>query len=290
MRHAIFTPILCSFAALAALNACNNGQKAAIDSPAKAGLQSPAADDFISQLKVNYPVSLAEIGQGVWVYTTNYALPGQAPISSNGLAIADGDDLILVDTPWGELATLSLLETLKEKTGKTVTKLVVTHHHMDRLAGVDLAERQNIQVYSHPETPTLAAKKGYPVPNTSVAALNDAQSRTKIGPIEIAYPGHGHAVDNLVVYIGAEKILYGGCMIRRAGSTHLGNLEDANLKSWGPALAWVKSTYPETEIVVPGHGQGANLSLIDNTLALIAQAVNKAPDGNQDDNDTKDSE
>jgi len=89
------------------------------------------ADDFITQLKTDYPVTLSEIADGVWVHTTNYTLPGQKPISSNGLVVADDDELVLVDTAWGELATLSLLETIKEKTGKSVTKLVITHHHMD---------------------------------------------------------------------------------------------------------------------------------------------------------------
>jgi len=232
------------------------------------------ADSFITQLKTDYPVALAEIADGVWVHTTNYKLPGQAPISSNGLIVADGDDLILVDTAWGELTTLSLLETIKEKTGKSVTKLIITHHHMDRLAGVDVAERENIQVFTHPNTPRLAAALGYPVPNTSVSALKAPKSRTKVGSVEVAFPGHGHSEDNLVVYVPAANILYGGGAVRPAGSTNLGRLKDADLKTWGPALAWVKATYPETKIVVPANGQGSNLTLIDATLKLIATRVN----------------
>ena len=231
------------------------------------------ADDFITQLKTDYPVTLSEIADGVWVHTTNYTLPGQKPISSNGLVVADDDELVLVDTAWGELATLSLLETIKEKTGKSVTKLVITHHHMDSLAGVDVAERQDIQVFAHPDTPRLAAAQGYPVPNTSVSALKAPKSRTKVGSVEVAYPGHGHAEDNLIVYVPSANILYGGCAIRSAGSQGLGNISDADLKKWAPALAWVKATYPETKTVVPGHGKGANLSLIDGTIALIVKQV-----------------
>ncbi len=252
--------------AICALSACSGGTTT----------PDPTShmDNFITQLKKDYPVSLAQIAPGVWVHSTNYTLPGQASIASNGLVVMDNDELILVDTAWGELATLSLLETLKEKTGKPVTKLIITHHHMDRIAGVDVAERQNIQVFTHPETPRLAAMQGYPVPNTSVSTLKAPKSRSKVGPVEIAFPGHGHAEDNLVVYVPSANILYGGCAIRSAGSTHLGNIADANLKTWGPALAWVKATYPETKIVVPGHGKGANLSLLDDNLALIAKRVN----------------
>ena len=255
MRKAFFLSL-----AVLALSACSGGH-------------SHEGQSFMAELKKDYPVSLAEIADGVWVHSTNYRLPGQAPIASNGLVVADGDELILVDTAWGELATLSLLETIKEQTGKSVTKLIVTHHHMDRIAGVDVAERENIQVFSHPDTPRLAAAQGYPVPNTSVSSLKAPKSRTKVGSVEVAYPGHGHAEDNLIVYVPSANILYGGCAIRSAGSQGLGNISDADLKRWAPALAWVKATYPETKTVVPGHGKGANLSLIDGTIALIVKQV-----------------
>jgi len=202
MRKRLLTSIM-AFTAIGFISAC--GQQ---------GTHSHT-DDFIADLKQDYPVSLAQIAEGVWVHTTNYTLPGQAPISSNGLVVEDTDGLTLIDTAWGELATLSLLETIKEKTGKSVTKLVVTHHHMDRIAGVDVAEREGIQVFTHPDTPRLAAAQGYPVPNTSVSALKNPKSRTKVGALEVAFPGHGHA-------------------------------------------------------------EGANLSLIDNTMRLIAKRVNDA--------------
>jgi len=31
----------------------------------------------------------------------------------------------------------------------------------------------------------------------------------------------------------------------------------------------MKATYPDAKLVVPGHGKGANLSLLDATYALI---------------------
>jgi len=205
------------------------------------------ANDFITQLKKDYPVSLTQIADGVWVHSTNYRLPGQSPISSNGLVVEDGEGLILVDTAWGELATLALLDTLKEKTGRPVRKLIITHHHMDRIAGVDVAERAGIEVFTHPDTPRLAAVKNYPVPNTSVAALKAPKSRTKIGAVEAAFPGHGYAEDNLIVYVSSADILYGGSAVKSVGAANLGSLESANLKTWGPALAWVKATYPDAD-------------------------------------------
>lgn len=234
------------------------------------------ADKFLTQLQADYPVTLSKIADGVWVHTTNYNLPGQSPVPVNGLVVSDGDDIILVDGAWGELATLSLLEKINDETGKAVTKMIVTHHHMDRTAGVDVAEWQGIQVYTHPDTPRLAAESGFPVPNTSVAALKTPGSRTKVGNVELAYPGQGYTTENLVAYIPSAEVLYGGSAVRGAGSKTLGNPKDADLEKWQTSLNWMKTTYPKTKIVVPGHGKGANLSLIDATLALINE--NAEPD------------
>jgi len=227
-----------------------------------------------SKLSANYPIALQKIADGVWVHTSNYTVPGRKPIPSNGLIVADGDTLIMIDTAWGEKATESLLERIKLDIGKPVTKLIITHHHLDKLAGVDVMEHEGVEVFTHPFTPIKAVNSGYPVPNTSVAALKEARSRTKVGTVEIAYPGAAHAEENLVVYLPAQKILYGGCAIKGAEANSMGNLSDANLKAWPASLNWVKAIYPETQTVVPGHGKGADLSLIDKTLAMIAAKVN----------------
>jgi len=104
-----------------------------------------STDSFLTSVKKDYPITLSKIADNVWVHTSNYRIPGQAPIPVNGLVIVDGDDVVLADAAWGELATVSLLETVKDEIGKPVTKLITTHHHADRTMGVDAAEREGIQ-------------------------------------------------------------------------------------------------------------------------------------------------
>lgn len=253
------------------LAACNN---APTDTAVKTADPIPVEDTFLTQLQADYPVTLSPIADGVWVHTTNYRLPGQSPIPVNGLVVVDGEEVTLVDGAWGELATVALLEKIRAETGKPVTKMIVTHHHADRTAGVDAAEREGVEVFTHPTTPMLAAMAGWPAPNTSVAALDAPQSRIRVGRLEVAYPGHGHASDNLIVYLPDVNILYAGCAVRGAGVSTLGNVNDADMTKWRESLLWTKATYPETKTVVPGHGKGANLSLIDATIALIDAAEN----------------
>lgn len=251
--------LILSLAAALSLSACNEAAK---------------APEQPNQLSKNYPIALQKIADGVWVHTSNYTVPGRKPIPSNGLIVEDGDTLIMVDTAWGEKATESLLEKVQLDIGKPVTKLIITHHHLDKLAGVDFMEFEGVEVFTHPLTPIKAVNSGYPVPNTSVAALKDPKSRTKVGTVEVAYPGAAHAEENLVVYIPSQKILYGGCAIKGAEANSMGNLSDADITAWPASLNWVKATYPETQTVVPGHGKGADLSLIDKTLAMVARKVN----------------
>jgi len=207
---------------------------------------APKADSFLTSLKTDYPVSFAKVADNVWVHTTNYRLPGQSPIASNGLVVRDGDDVVLVDGAWGELATVALLEAVKTEVGKPVTKMVVTHHHADKVSGVDAAERTGIEVFAHPDTPAL----------------------------EVAFPGPAHAPDNLVVYVPDAGVLYTGCAMRGADAASLGNIQDANLTLWPDTLNWMKAVYKDAKILVPGHGKGGDLSAIDHTLKLLAAKVN----------------
>ncbi len=228
-----------------------------------------ATDTFLEGLKADFPVTLSPIADGVWVHTTNYRLPGQAAIASNGLAVVDDGAVTLVDGAWGELATVALLEAVREEAGLPVTRMIVTTHGAGRTQGVDAAERAGVEVFTHPDTPRLAAEAGLPVPNTSVAALAEPQSRTRVGRVEVAYPGPNGAPDGLIAYLPEAGILYGGSAIRGAGSETLGLTQGADLAAWRESLAWIKQTYPETKTVVPGRGKGANLSLVDATAALI---------------------
>lgn len=257
---------LCLSACLVAACAPSNDAPAPIE---MAESTQMVEDRFLEQLQADYPATLSPIADGIWVHTTSYTLPGQPPIPINGLVVVDGEDVTLINAAWGELATVALIETVRQETGKPVTKLIVTDHHTRRTQGVDAAEREGLQIYTHPDTPMLAALAGWPVPNTSVAALEAPKSRTRVGRIELTYPGPAYAQDNLVAYLPDESILYAGSAVRGAEAESLGNHQDADLNVWRESLNWVKATYPSTTLVVPGHGKGADLTLIDATIALI---------------------
>ncbi len=223
-------------------------------------------------------VSVKKLTDGVWIHTSSKALPGAGVLPSNGLAVADGDGLILVDTAWGELATQELAKKLKKETGKDITKVVITHFHYDRLAGVDWLEDQGATVYTHPDTPGLSLPLGTPVPNTTVPELSEIGARTNIGPIEISFPGPAHTSDNLMVWVKEPKLLFGGCAVRADHHKSLGNLAHADLSNWGKSIAWAKTTYGDARMVVPSHGNPAGAELLVHTMALVEKTVKETKD------------
>lgn len=95
-------------------------------------------------------------------------------------------------------------------------------------------------------------------PSLTLEGLDEAGSRLekKFGnnSVQIMYPGHAHAPDNIVVYIPKLNILFGGCMIT-CPERNLGYLGEANLDSWRAAMVHVETFTKEFELdyVIPGH-------------------------------------
>jgi metallo-beta-lactamase class B len=88
---------------------------------------------------------------------------------------------------------------------------------------------------------------------------------------EIFFPGEGHTDDNTVVWIKRYELLFAGCIVKEQGVTSLGNIGDANLKEWPNALNKLLERYEDIAIVVPGHGQWGDKTLIEYTLGLFEE-------------------
>ena len=91
--------------------------------------------------------------------------------------------------------------------------------------------------------------------------------------IEVFYPGHAHAPDNVAVYFAEPKILFGGCAVRPLAGQSLGNLSDASVKDWPAAAARLVDAFPESEIVIPGHGAWGDIGLLKHTQSLAEAAA-----------------
>jgi metallo-beta-lactamase class B VIM len=226
-----------------------------------------------AETESNSDIKITKIDDGVWLHTSFYIYPNGVKFPSNGLIIKDGKSLTLIDTAWGELQTVKLLNAIEFQIKLPVTKALVTHAHSDRASGVDVLESSGVEVFSHPLTKQLTIEQGAPVPNNVINELKEPGSSVKFGSVEVFFPGAGHAMDNLVVWFPEKQILFGGCAIRSLGSKSAGNIVHGDINSWLKIIKNLKEKYMNASIVVPGHGKVGGFELFGHTEQLIKDKV-----------------
>ena len=86
--------------------------------------------------------------------------------------------------------------------------------------------------------------------------------------IQIYYPGPGHTIDNTIVWLKNQKILYAGCLVKELSSSSLGNITEADLDAYPKTLENLINKYKNANLVIPGHGKWGGIELIEHTLDL----------------------
>lgn len=227
----------------------------------------------IVQERSDTVIEIRKLKDGVWMHTSYGILSDGTRFPSNGLIVREDKGLVLVDTAWGEPQTVRLLQRIETEIGLPVVKAVVTHSHDDRASGVDVLESRGVKVFAHPLTRSLAIRNGKPIPDNSLHALGGIGQFTRLGSLEVIYPGPAHTVDNLMVWIPGKDVLFGGCAVRAAEFDTVGNIADSDIKSWRKALRYVQERYPNAKIVVPGHGEPGDAGLLQHTFRLVGELL-----------------
>nr|WP_145444804.1 subclass B1 metallo-beta-lactamase [Mucisphaera calidilacus] len=211
---------------------------------------------------------LHEIRNGVWVHVAVREVGG-VMYPANGLVVRDGNELILVDTAWGDKNTEALLTALKTEIGLPVRSAIAMHFHDDCVEGMDVLDAAGVATYGTPLTKRLAKAEGNQIPRQSIDGLAEPGDAVRFGPMEIFYPGPAHSVDNLVVYVPDSGVLFGGCAVYEMDRKTPGYIGDADLLAWSSSMQRLKTKYPQTKIVVPGHGLPGGLELLDHTSDVV---------------------
>lgn len=195
---------------------------------------------------------------------------GWGRVGSNGLVVLGEREALLVDTAFTDEQTAQLLDHVETAHGRRVTHILVTHSHDDRMGGIREAQRRGITVHGLALTAERAIAEGNPPPDETFASettLNVDGARALA-----FFPGAAHAPDNAVVWLPDAEVLFGGCMIREAAGTNVGNMGDASLSTWEDAVNTIRARVPSPRIVVPGHGEVGDAGLLDHTIALVRAA------------------
>lgn len=229
--------------------------------------------------------SLENIADSVWIHKSYEIIEPWGPILSQGLVVKTEAGVILVDTAWNIEDTEKLLQLIEAELGSLPRTAILTHAHQDKMGGMQALHYAGIQTWAYALTNEDAVERTLIPAEGSFGStfageandfrLDDVISGAKIESGLVTFiPGPGHTRDNIVVYYGPAKVLFGGCLIRPGNSNNLGNTADADVANWANAVRKVAAEFPEAEIVIPSHGPKGGVGLFDHTIAL-AEAANE---------------
>ncbi len=223
------------------------------------------AGDSLPELRIE------KIAEGVYLHTSFQQVEGYGLVDANGLVVLDGRGAYIIDTPWSERDTAALVAWLQERNYQ-VKASVSTHFHDDRTAGIAYLNSISVPTYASARTNALLKQNGKAL---ATETFDDAPLWLLEGKVEVFYPGAGHSVDNLVVWLPEQKLLNGGCFVRAATAGTLGNTADAVVSEWAASAERLQRRYPDAQIVIPGHGVPGDVSLLEHTRKLAVAATAK---------------
>lgn len=212
---------------------------------------------------------IEKVQDGIWIHTSRKKLGNGYIFPGNGMIVQNNDELILIDSAWGEDHTRDLLDWIDSELKLPVTKAVVTHFHDDSMGGAPVLVERGIPFFAHPLTIQLGKNKGIPLPQP-IGHLN-AGDDLSIANVEVFYPGPGHSEDNIVVWVPHAKVIFGSCAVRTPEFPGKGNIADANIENWPNAINRVLEKYPDVKMVIPGHGNYGDASLLVHTIDLFQE-------------------
>ena len=193
---------------------------------------------------------IAPLTDNCYIYTTWQNLDS-GPYPSNSMYVVTSAGVVLFDTPWDTTQVVPLLDSIEARHHKKAVMCIATHFHEDRTGGFDILNRYGIPTWSSKQTLELCKQKGKP--QAARYFVNDTTFTIGNTSFSTFYPGAGHAPDNIVIWLGEQNILYGGCFLKSTEADNLGNMSDADVSAWGVSIKKVMKKYPHPKYVIPGH-------------------------------------
>lgn len=76
-------------------------------------------------------------------------------------------------------------------------------------------------------------------------------------------------MDNIVVWVPSEKVLFAGCLVKELNANGLGNTVDGDLTAYPFTIEKIIGKFPDVKIVIPGHGAIGGIKLIKHAKELL---------------------
>jgi metallo-beta-lactamase class B len=217
-------------------------------------------------IQISPDLELIKLSENAYVHVSYSTLSAYGRISENGLIFVNRKSAFLFDTPWTDSLTMILVSYIKDHLGVKIIGFVPNHWHVDCMGGLGYLQSQMIKSYANKLTIEIAKIKRLPIPDQG---FKDSL-RLSLGDKSIYcyFFGAAHSLDNIVVWIPSERILFPGCMCKSINSENLGNIADGDLNEYPKTIDKVIQKFKSAKIVIPGHGPFGGLDLLLHTRDL----------------------
>ena len=217
---------------------------------------------------VSKDIEVIKIMNNTYLNVSYTSMPQHGRIGSNGIIYINNGQAALFDTPMNKNLTKGLVNWIQDSLQVKIVLFVPNHWHEDCIGGLAYLNSSGIDSYANEMTIQFAKSKNLPLPHygfkdTLTLHLGDKK-------IFCEYLGAAHTLDNIVVWLPSEKVLFAGCMVKELKSSNLGNTVDGDLKAYPETIKQVLEKFHNADIVIPGHGLFGGLELLKHTLDLCS--------------------
>lgn len=228
--------------------------------------QSTQKEESANILYQSETLIVKKLTAHVYQHITFLSTQSFGKVDCNGMIVADNGEAIVFDTPGDSTSTAELLDWLDMNQLK-VKAIIPTHFHLDCVGGLNEFHTHGTPSYAHSLTINLLKQQpGASIPQNGF----EGNFTITAGTLEVQayFPGAGHTRDNIVGYVPAENVMFGGCLVKALGAGK-GNLADADTAAWSATMLKVQNQFANTTLVIPGHGETGNSELLKYTQQLF---------------------
>jgi len=211
-------------------------------------------------------LEIDSVAPNTYVHRTFLETKTWGKVPCNGLIYINSGQAAVFDTPCTDADSRRLISWIQLHTHCRVVAIVVNHFHDDCLGGLAAFHQAGVPSYSSELCRTLARQQHKTIPQHGF--LHTQTIRVGNSRVINFYPGAGHTRDNIVSYVPASRVLFGGCILKEMGASK-GNLADADTTAWSGSIRCIRKKFPQARILVPGHGQYGGRQLLDYTEKLF---------------------
>lgn len=224
----------------------------------------------LKTIKISDDLELQQITEHTFIHVSNSYITGFGRVSSNGMIYTKQGEALLFDTPADDSLTEVLYTYLTDSLKLRIVGFVPNHWHTDCMGGLRFLQTRGIASYANQLTIDIAQKHNLPLPDHGFTDSLELHLGSDL--IYCYYLGAAHTLDNIVVWVPAEKVLFAGCMAKSLSSANLGNTADGDVLSYPETIEKVLHKFSSARFVIPGHGTYGTVALLEHTLKLCRGA------------------